>query len=96
MSSATFATGDDGLWKIVAIGAVSNAKMSALEGNNWANVRFSAFVERTSVFIGFNVGKFISNKLLKINANFKFNDYVNMAKIDGTKFLSRNVVTLMP
>ena len=93
--AAVFATGVGGLWGAVAIGATSNAGMSALEGNSWANIGFSALVGGFSAFVGFKLGKFVSNKLLNINTNLGIGDYVNMARVDGAGFLSRNVVALM-
>lgn len=79
----------------VAIGATSNAGMSALEGNSWANIGFSALVGGASAFAGFKLGKFVSNKLLNINTNLGVGDYVNMARVDGAGFLSRSAVALM-
>ena len=95
LSGAAFATGVGGLWGAVAIGATSNAGMSALEGNSWANIGLSALVGGTSAFVGFKLGKFVSNKLLNINTNLGLGDYANMTRVDGAGFLSRIVVALM-
>jgi hypothetical protein len=95
LSGAAFATGVGGLWGAFAIGATSNAGMSALEGNSWANIGFSAIAGGASAFAGFKLGKFVSNKLLKINTNLGIGDYINMARVDGAGFLSQNVVGLM-
>ena len=95
LSGAAFATGVGGLWGAVAIGATSNAGMSALEGNSWTNIIFSALVGGASAFVGFKLGKFVSNKLLNINTNLSLSDYANMARVDGAGFLSRSVVALM-
>ena len=95
LSGATFATGVGGLLGAVAIGAISNTGMSALEGNSWANIGFSALVGGASAFAGFKLGKFASNKLLNINTNLGVGDYVNMARVDGAGFLSRSAVALM-
>ena len=94
-SGAAFATGVGGLWGAFAIGATSNAGMSALEGNSWANIGFSALVGGASAFAGFKLGKFVSNKLLNINTtNLGIGDYANMASVDGARFLSRSAVAL--
>ena len=95
LSGAAFATGVGGIWGAVAIGATSNAGMSALEGNSWANIGFSALVGGVSAFLGFKLGKFISNKLLNINTNLSTGDYLNMAKIDGSRFFSKSIAVLM-
>lgn len=95
LSGAAFATGVGGLWGAVAIGATSNAGMSALEGNSWANIGFSAFVGGVSAFAGFKLGKFVSNKLLNINTNLGIGDYVNMARVDEAGFFSRNATALL-
>lgn len=95
LSGAAFATGVGGLFGAVTIGVTSNAGMSALEGNSWANIGFSAFVGGISAFAGFKLGKVISNKLLNINTNLSLGDYANMARVDGARFLSRNIVALM-
>ena len=95
LSGAAFATGVGGLWGAVAIGATSNAGMSALEDNSWANIGFSALVGGASAFVGFKLGRFVSNKLLNINTNLGIGDYVNMARVDGARFLSRSIVALM-
>ena len=95
LSGAAFATGVGGLWGAVAIGATSNAGMSALEGNSLANIGFSALVGGASAFAGFKLGKLVSSKLLNINTNLGFGDYANMARVDGAVFFSRNMVALM-
>ena len=95
LSGAAFATGVGGLWGAVAIGATSNAGMSALEGNSLANIGFSALVGGASAFAGFKLGKLVSSKLLNINTNLGFGDYANMARVDGAGFFSRNMVALM-
>ena len=95
LSGAAFASGAGGLWGAVAIGATSNAGMSALESNSWANIGFSALVGGASAFVGFKLGKFVSNKLLNINTNLGIGDYVKMARVDGARFLARNIVALM-
>ena len=95
LSGAAFATGVGGLWGAVAIGATSNAGMSALEGNSWANIGFSAFVGGASAYAGFKLGKFVSNRLLNINTYLGIGDYVNMARVDGAGFWSRNCVALL-
>lgn len=95
MAGAAFATGVGGLWGTVVIGATSNAGMSALEGNSWANIGFSTLVGGVSAFAGFKLGKFVSNKLFNINPNLGIGDYVKMARIDGAGFFSRSAVALM-
>ena len=95
LSGAAFATGVGGLWGAIAIGATSNAGMSALEGNSWANIGFSALVGGASAFAGFKLGKFVSNRLLNINTNLGIGDYVNMARVDGAGFWTRNGVALL-
>lgn len=66
-----------------------------LEGNSWANIGFSVFVGGASAFAGFKLGKFVSNKLLNINTNLGIGDYLNMARVDGAGFWSRNGVAIL-
>ena len=95
LAGAAFATGIGGLGGAIAIGATSNAGMSALEGNSWASIGFSAVVGGASAFVGFKMGKLVSNKLLNVNTNLGVGDYINMARVDGAGFLARNVVSLV-
>ena len=95
LSGAAFATGAGGLWGAVAIGATSNAGMSALEGNSWANVGISALAGGASAFVGFKLGKLVSSKLLNINTNLGLGNYADMAGVDGAGFLSKSIVASM-
>ena len=95
LSGAGFATGIGGLMGAIAIGAISNVGMSALEGNSWKNIGFSALVGGASAFAGFKLGKYVSNKILNINTNLGIGDYSNMARVDGAGFLFRSSVTLI-
>lgn len=78
-----------------AIGATSNAGMSAFEGNSWSNIAFSMLVGGIAAGVGYGAGKYISNKLLNINTNLGFGDYINMARIDGAGFWTQNIVASM-
>lgn len=95
LSGAAFATGIGGLGGAFAIGALSNAGMSAFEQKSWANIGFSAVVGGLSAVAGYGAGKFISSKLLNINTNLGFGDYIKMAKIDGAGFWTRNGIALI-
>ena len=92
LSGAAFASGIGGLGGAIAIGAASNAGMSALEGNSWANIGFSAIIGGASAIAGFKTGKFLSSKLLNINTNLTVHDYIRMARVDAAGFLQRNLV----
>ena len=95
LSGAAFATGIGGLGGAFAIGAVSNAGMSAFEQKSWANIGFSAVIGGLSAAVGYGAGKFLSNKLINVNTNLSFSNYRQMAMVDGARFGARNYVALM-
>ena len=84
LSGAAFATGIGGLWGVVAIGATSNAGMSALEGKDWINIGFSAIIGGIAASVGYGAGKLVSRYILK-NTGFTFKDYYELAIIDANK-----------
>lgn len=95
LTGAAFATGYGGMFGAILVGAASNAGMSAFEGNSWANIGFSAVIGGIAAFAGVKFGKYVSNKFLNINTNLGYGNYINMAKIDGANFLSRNLIAFM-
>ena len=94
-AGALFGTGAGGLWGTIATGALSNASMSALDGQNWADIGINSIVGGLAAAVGYGVGKYISNKLLNINTNLGYGDYVNMARVDGAGILKRNAIAFI-
>lgn len=95
LTGAAFATGTGGLVGAGLIGGLSNAGMSAFEGDSWGVIAFSGIIGAASGFVGFQMGKYISNRFLNINTNLGMGDYVNMAKVDGAGFLRSSAMALI-
>lgn len=94
-TGAAFSSGAGGLIGSVLIGSVSNAAMAAYDDAEGYEIAISAVTGGVAAFAGFKLGKFISRKMLNINTNLTFKDYVNMARVDGANFAVSSVTALM-
>lgn len=94
-TGAAFSSGAGGLIGSVLIGSVSNAAMAACDDADGYEIAISAVTGGVAAFAGFKLGKFISRKMLNINTNLTFKDYVNMARVDGANFAVSSVTALM-
>ena len=83
LAGASFATGIGGLWGAVAIGAESNAGMSAFEQKSWANIGLSVVVGGVAAGVGKIVGRYVFK-----NSDLVFKDVFDLAILDTNKYIA--------